>query len=278
MSYGEIPPILRQGETIEHFPSRFMVEEKIPGPTPDYSRDPDYLSQQTHLAQVFRAEQWQGMVRAEDAAIKMFINPNGKLPQEIDFVREYGNHPNFPDYFAHGSHECRDGRSRAYVASEFVNVGTLRQAMSHESPVDEPQQIKVVSDITSALQQVHEDGFVYRDVKPANTGIIEVSGDSGEVKGVLLDLATIVPIGSTALASCTQEYADPLLVAGYAPVPAHDMYSVGKMIEQIRTEREDVLYNLGRLAKDLTVREYSKRPDAVEARGRLNEIHQLASA
>ncbi len=72
------------------------------------------------------------------------------------------NHPNILTIY-----EVVQLEGELFIASEFVDGVTLRQAMQRNT-VDPEMAVRVALQIASALQAAHQAGIIHRDLKPAN--------------------------------------------------------------------------------------------------------------
>jgi eukaryotic-like serine/threonine-protein kinase len=123
-------------------------------------------------------------------AIKLLNNRYG---QQADNVRRFVheakaasalNHPNILTIFEIGE---VDGSH--YIASEYIEGGTLRDIMSKQ--LELRKIIDVVAQITSALAAAHKARIVHRDIKPENI----IVRDDGYVKVLDFGLAKLLPEG-----------------------------------------------------------------------------------
>ncbi len=72
------------------------------------------------------------------------------------------NHPNILTIY-----EVVQLEGELFIASEFVDGVTLRQAMQRNT-IDPEMAVRVALQIASALQAAHQAGIIHRDLKPAN--------------------------------------------------------------------------------------------------------------
>jgi hypothetical protein len=124
-----------------------------------------------------------------------------------------------------------------FFVMEFVDGSDL-QALMLNGPVAVPQAIGIVREICAALEAAHAEGFVHRDVKPANVlidkeGRVKVSDFGltrllGEGEPGILHALTGTVLG-------TPEYAAPEQARHDAPDQRSDLYSVGVMFYEMLT-------------------------------------------
>jgi len=138
------------------------------------------------------------------------------------------DHPNLVKVYDWG--ESDDGR--LYLATEFLDGVTLRELMSAQ-PVDVARICEILQSLGGALEYLHRQGLVHRDVKPDNVFLTKKSNiklmDLGITKGD--DTAPLTRAGT---AMGTPHYMAPEQARGVA-VPASDQYSVGVMTFELLT-------------------------------------------
>ena len=80
-------------------------------------------------------------------------------------------HPYVVQIYDHGT--TADGT--AYIVMELFEGETLRERIDARGPVPIPQALAIAEQLADALDAVHEQGVVHRDVKPDNIALIETS-------------------------------------------------------------------------------------------------------
>lgn len=137
------------------------------------------------------------------------------------------------------------------VAQDRVSLCVVMEALSggelfmhlKKAPITEPQAALIFAQVTSAVDHLHQLGYVHRDIKPENVLFSSEPSDTDAVVK-LIDLGSAARCdadggGVTGLAS-TPQYVAPevLLSAGYNDVPATgtpygqacDIWSLGVML------------------------------------------------
>ena len=73
------------------------------------------------------------------------------------------NHPNIITI-----HEIGEIENTHYIATEYVEGGTLRQQMDGGRPMEVQKALDVILQVAGALAAAHRSGIVHRDIKPEN--------------------------------------------------------------------------------------------------------------
>jgi predicted ATPase/predicted Ser/Thr protein kinase len=170
-----------------------------------------------------------------DVAIKVILP---EIAQDPEFARRFAEearlaaqleHPNIVPLYDYWQDE-----ERAYLVMRWLKGGSLHDLLK-QGPLDRETSVRVVTQITSALENAHEQGIVHRDLKPANV-LLDQKGNAylsdfgiakhllgaafGTVKGTL--------IGSPA-------YMAPESITGGQLTTLSDLYGLGLMLFEIVT-------------------------------------------
>jgi WD40 repeat protein len=124
-----------------------------------------------------------------------------------------------------------------YLVMEYLQGQTLKQLIKQEGPLPPDRVVRIVAQIASALDHAHQEGFIHRDVKPAN---IFVGRD---------DLVTLTDFGiakaawgakltRTGILIGTPEYMSPEQARGEKVDPRTDVYALGVVAYQMLSGRE----------------------------------------
>lgn len=149
--------------------------------------------------------------------------------REAKFLRKI-KHPAFPRGF-----EYFERNKSFYLVMEFINGKELTKAVEdykkqNNGAIEDGLLIYLGREIADALEIIHQQGYIYRDLKPQN---VMLDGISSRVK--LIDFGTLYHVSDK----------DPLLFEseGYTPpefvkkdtkfTPAGDVYSLGALLYEI---------------------------------------------
>jgi serine/threonine-protein kinase len=120
-----------------------------------------------------------------------------------------------------------------FIVMEYVEGETLAEALSR-GPLGARRAVEVLRALASALDHVHAQGIVHRDVKPANV----LLGNDGSVK--LADLGVGIATDNTRITQSgqvlgTPAYMSPEQIDGATPTPAVDIYALGALAYETLT-------------------------------------------
>ena len=117
-----------------------------------------------------------------------------------------------------------DGRT--YLASRYVRGRTLEQHIEAGGPLPLPELLRLVTEVASGLDALHQHGVVHRDVKASNLLIDETGAvlltDFGLAKGRAYTALT-----RPGQVLGTVDYLAPELLRGEPATPASDIYGLG---------------------------------------------------
>ncbi len=141
-----------------------------------------------------------------------------------------------------------------FLVLEYVEGTSLRDALQ-AGPISVPRSLRIVRQISLALERAHEAGIVHRDLKPENVMLVKKDGEPDFVKVLDFGIAKLLE-GAAQTASAdvakrngganqpltrlgtilgTPEYMAPEQALGEAVTPAADLYGVGVMMYEMLT-------------------------------------------
>ena len=132
------------------------------------------------------------------------------------------DHPNIIPIYAAGEFD-----GVYYIAMRFVPGHDLRTLLREEGPVDPQRAVRLIAQVSSALDVAHRAGLVHRDVKPANVLVTAEDHvyltDFGLSKRVAADSEAT----RTGMVLGTLDYVAPEQIRGEEIGPYTDVYSLG---------------------------------------------------
>jgi len=127
-------------------------------------------------------------------------------------------------------------KSRPYIAMEYLEGQTLRQAMRSVGKMPPQDVLAIVSRICDALESMHKQGVVHRDLKPENImlcrdGSLRIM-DFGIAKAAAMRRLTFAGFSPS---MGTPDYMAPEQVKGKRGDARTDIYSLGAMMYEMLT-------------------------------------------
>ena len=127
-------------------------------------------------------------------------------------------------------------KSRPYIVMEYLRGQTLGQVMKSVKPMPESDALKIASRICDALQYLHENEVIHRDLKPDNIMIC----DDGSIRIMDFGIAKVegarrLTFGKFQPAMGTPDYMSPEQVKGSRGDARTDIYSMGAILYEMTT-------------------------------------------
>lgn len=183
--------------------------------------------------------------RAEDPALGRQVALkvlHAHLAADPDFVRRFQaearaaarlRHPRIVTIHDVGT--APDGRP--YLVMELLEGRPLSAVVSSTGAMPIEWVIRILSQLASALDYLHAQGLVHRDIKPVNVMV----GDTGDVTlmdfGIARFLTGAADMTPTGEVIGTPAYLAPEQIAGGAAGPAADVYALGVLGYELLTGR-----------------------------------------
>ncbi|MDY0000054.1 MAG: serine/threonine-protein kinase [Polyangia bacterium] len=130
---------------------------------------------------------------------------------------------------------------RLYLAMEFLEGHTLAETLERSAPFTVPRALDIISQVSEALTEAHDRGYVHRDLRPRNIFLISRRGREDFVKVMDFGLAKLVlhelePGQATVGMSFVEPtYLSPEQAAGEPADRRSDVYALGVMAYEILT-------------------------------------------
>jgi class 3 adenylate cyclase len=170
----------------------------------------------------------------EKAALKILNSRPGDDPDLLQrFVQEAAlisriGHPNIVRIFDHGFSE-----DFAYIAMEYFPAGSLKQVVA--GPISSRQALSLLAQAASALAEIHRNGIVHRDVKPANFMVRENGVIALADFGVAKDLSSDITKTQSGISFGSPYYLSPEQAKGETTDHRSDLYSLGVIFYEMLT-------------------------------------------
>lgn len=115
---------------------------------------------------------------------------------------------------------------RHYLASRYVRGRSLAQRIAAEGPLPVADVLEVAAHIGAALDELHRQELVHRDVKPSNI-MLEENGDAALTDFGLARGAAHTVLTQPGRVVGTMDYLAPEVIRGELAGPASDLYAFG---------------------------------------------------
>jgi serine/threonine protein kinase len=138
------------------------------------------------------------------------------------------NHPNLVSVFDAQTQEDGD----VVIVMEYVEGETLAQVVRSRGALAPNDALRILSGLAAALDAIHEQGIVHRDVKPANV----LLGREGAVKLADLGVADVADrtrITTSGAVVGSFSYMAPEQLEGGSPNPAMDVYALAAVAYEL---------------------------------------------
>ena len=122
--------------------------------------------------------------------------------------------------------ESAESDGRHYIASDYVDGGSLTDRVAADGPLPVADVVRVVTEVATGLDALHEAGVMHRDIKPSNV-LFDSDGtamltDFGLAKGRAYTVLT-----RPGQVMGTLDYLAPELIRGKPATPSTDIYALG---------------------------------------------------
>jgi serine/threonine-protein kinase len=123
---------------------------------------------------------------------------------------------------------------RLYIAALYVRGVSLSERIVSQGALSLADALRLMSDLSGALEALHARGLVHRDVKPANVMVDERGAASLTDFGLARGVADTV-LTKTGMVVGTVDYLAPELIRGQQAGPSSDIYALGCLLYECLT-------------------------------------------
>jgi serine/threonine-protein kinase len=143
------------------------------------------------------------------------------------------NHPNIIRVFERGEHQ-----QTLYIAMELLQGRTLADIINAGQRLPVTECLPIMHQLTEALNQIHGQGILHRDVKPENIMVTEDGSNGAAVKLLDFGLArahSLTKLTETGEILGTITYLPPEQITRQQLSPAGDIYALGVVFYELLT-------------------------------------------
>jgi serine/threonine-protein kinase len=125
--------------------------------------------------------------------------------------------------------DAGEAAGRSYIVSTYIAGPTLAQRLEDDGPLSLEEVLQVAADVGTALDALHREDLIHRDVKPSNLMLDErgraALTDFGLAKGPAYTVLT-----KPGQVMGTLDYLAPELIRGEPATVASDIYALGCVV------------------------------------------------
>ena len=184
------------------------------------------------LATIWLATDAQGKtvaLRVMHDGFKRGSSGPGLFRQGCEIMAQIPQHPHIVSFFSHSEESGRE-----YAVIEYIEGKCLREYMAKKDPLLNDIISDIIVELASALEHLHDHGFMHLDLKPENL-LISRAGTT-----YLCDFDTAHPIPDKPIKlekkSGTPFYMSPELTNGWKFDQRVDIYAFGVTIYELLTD------------------------------------------
>lgn len=163
-----------------------------------------------------------------------FTDPKERSEAVARFIAEAEllerlSHPRIPKVYTHFLDEGRN-----YLAMDFIRGEDLEDIVEKEGAIEEKRVLDWIEQICDVLNYLHDNGMVYRDMKPSN---VMIDQQNGGIKLIDFGIAKVFQKGQRGTQIGTPGYAPPEQYQGLASVES-DIFALAATMHHLLTGRD----------------------------------------
>jgi serine/threonine-protein kinase PpkA len=172
-------------------------------------------------------------------ALKVSNQPSGDASAVERFLREAKIMSQLSHPYIVAVHEVGRAGVRHYIAMEYLGGGNLRHRIRSRD-ISVSDAVRIIAQITQALDFAHDKGFLHRDIKPGNILFRHdgsaVLTDFGIARATSpSSLRSALPASASTTVVGTPRYMSPEQAKGKALDRRSDLYAIGVLLFELLT-------------------------------------------
>jgi len=146
-------------------------------------------------------------------------------------------HPNTVKVYDYGPLNV-NGEDTFYMAMEFIEGKTLRQALKAEGHLTPSRALRIAREVARSLREAHRAGVIHRDLKPSNVMLARPPGEEESVKVVDFGIAKVLDndVGDLTMSGKflgSPRYMSPEVIRHGAVDHRADLYALGVLLYEM---------------------------------------------
>ncbi len=134
-------------------------------------------------------------------------------------------------------HDYGEQEGTTYLVMRYIKAGTLKDVITRRGPMEPREAVRVLSEVSSALDYAHSQDVIHRDIKPSNILIDERGNTFLTDFGIAKLVADTAQFTASGAIIGTPAYMSPEQGMGQPVDYRCDLYSLGVVLYELLTGR-----------------------------------------